>query len=103
MIIAIICPIRFKKEMMDKYVDLSMQGHIVLLPVDLEDSNQVLARDINEESLMQLHKDKIDLSDKVHVVNVGGYMGRGTYEEIGYATVKNKPIEYLEPINKEDN
>lgn len=104
MIITIISPIKFKKEIMDEYVARSLRGHIVLMPVDkndlflknldcLPDSEEEL-----EEILVELHKKKIDMADKVVVLNIGGYMGRGTLEEIGYATIKEKIIEYIEPI-----
>lgn len=95
MIIAIISPIRFKDEMMKVYTELSLAGDIVLLPVDLTDANLGNSEDEYKELLMQLHKTKIDMADIVCVVNVDGYMGRGTYEEIGYAYIKGKQINYL--------
>jgi hypothetical protein len=103
MIIAIIAPLRFKKEIMHEYVKLSLQGHIVLLPVDVNDMegfSNAYNEDAFSEELMQLHKEKIDMSGKCLVMNVHGYMGRGTYEEIGYATVKGIPIEYYEPLSR---
>lgn len=92
MIICIISPIRFKDAIMEQYNELSSDGHIVLFPV------VNAADDVTDEELMELHKKKIDWCDKVLVLNVGGYMGRGTYEEIGYAAVKGKPIEFLEEL-----
>lgn len=47
-------------------------------------------------ALDELHKRKIDLADRVFVLNVGGYIGSSTRSEIEYATRLNKPIEYLE-------
>lgn len=47
--------------------------------------------------LMQdIHKRKIDLSEGIVVINVGGYIGEHTREEINYAMDKNKKIIYLE-------
>lgn len=43
-----------------------------------------------------LHLRKIDLADRVYVLNVGGYIGESTRREIEYATKLGKPIEYLE-------
>lgn len=84
--------------MMNMYVDLSLHGDIVLLPVDLEASK--IDKSHWEDVLIKLHREKIDLADNVHVMNVDGYIGNRTYEEIGYATTKGKYITYLEPIKK---
>lgn len=45
-----------------------------------------------------LHLRKIDLADKVIVLNVGGYIGHSTRNEINYATSIGKSVEYLEPL-----
>lgn len=46
----------------------------------------------------ELHLRKIDLADRVYVMNVGGYIGEDTRAEIEYATANGKPVDYLEPI-----
>jgi nucleoside 2-deoxyribosyltransferase len=46
--------------------------------------------------LDELHLRKIDLADEVFILNVGGYIGKGTKREIGYALMTGKPISYLE-------
>lgn len=89
MIICLIGSIRNWDSILESYTKLSNMGNVVLLPV---------LKGENEELLMRLHKEKIDMSEKVFVVNKNGYMGRGTYEEIGYAVIKNKGIEFLEPV-----
>lgn len=53
-----------------------------------------------KEILDELHKRKIDLSDEVVVLNVGGYIGQSTMSELEYALEIGKPIKYLEPILK---
>ena len=45
----------------------------------------------------ELHKRKIDLCDEVFVLNVGGYIGESTRNEIEYANNIGKPVKYLEP------
>lgn len=47
-------------------------------------------------ALDELHKRKIDLADEVHVLNVGGYIGKSTRSEIAYAEATGKPITYLQ-------
>ena len=50
-----------------------------------------------KEHLDELHLHKIDIADKVMVINVGGYIGDSTRREIEYAKATGKPVEYLEP------
>lgn len=48
--------------------------------------------------LDEMHKQKIDMSDEVYVINVGGYIGESTKSEIEYAKAEGKKIDYLECI-----
>lgn len=52
-----------------------------------------------KDALDLLHKQKIDLADRVLVLNVGGYIGDSTRSEIEYAEWFDKPIDYLEAPN----
>ena len=55
--------------------------------------------EINNEiknMLDEMHKQKIDMSDEIYVINVGEYIGESTKSEIEYAKTKNKKISYLE-------
>lgn len=47
------------------------------------------------DNLDALHLRKIDLSDEVIVVDVGGYFGESTTKEIAYAKAAGKPVRYL--------
>ena len=47
------------------------------------------------EILDELHLRKIDLSDEVWVLDVGGYIGESTSNEIAYAKSLGKPITLL--------
>ena len=49
-----------------------------------------------KEQMDELHLRKIDLCDEVLVINVDGYVGESTKNEIEYAEKAGKPIEYLE-------
>lgn len=49
-----------------------------------------------KERLNALHLHKIDMCDRVHVINVGGYIGTGGADEIGYAQAHGKTVTYLE-------
>jgi hypothetical protein len=41
------------------------------------------------------HRKKIDLSDAIYVINVNGYIGDSTFNEIKYAKSKGKEVIYL--------
>ena len=41
-----------------------------------------------------LHLRKIDLADEILVLDIGGYIGRSTFNEIEYAIFNNKKIRY---------
>lgn len=49
--------------------------------------------------LDELHKRKIDLADRVLVLNVGGYIGESTCSEIAYARALNIPVDFLEEVS----
>ena len=38
------------------------------------------------------------MSDEIYVINVGGYIGESTKNEIEYAKTKGKKISYIESI-----
>jgi hypothetical protein len=48
-----------------------------------------------------LHKWKIMLADEVYIINVGGYLGESTRDEIRFAKLWKKPITYMEPMNED--
>ena len=52
--------------------------------------------------LDELHLRKIDLADRVLVLNVGGYIGDSTRKEIVYAESYAVPVDYLEPLKAEE-
>ena len=49
------------------------------------------------EALEVCHLKKIDISDAIYVVNINGYIGNHTRQEIEYATKLGKEIIYHEP------
>lgn len=91
-IVSIISPCKNKDEISSLVEVLSSIGLVALPPV----ITHTLDRKEYEEVLMSLHKVRIGMSDICIVLTTGGYMGRGTFEEIGFATVNNKHIVYLD-------
>lgn len=94
---------RFVQEMAILGWELEKEGKIILglhlLPpsyVGVAPDHQAEAEGVKDQ-MDELHLRKIDLADRVLVVNIGGYIGNSTQREIGYATAAGKPVAYLEP------
>ena len=97
-IITLCGSIKFKDEFMKVQEKLTLDGNIVFTPNFF---NNVRKEDIDEKMkkmLDEMHKQKIDMSDEVYVINFGGYIGESTKTEIEYAKAKGKKISYLESI-----
>lgn len=97
---------RFAEYFMIKRWELEKQGIITfginILPNNyFADGNAHGAEQENVKDILdELHKRKIDLSDEVFILNVGGYIGESTRSELDYAIKIGKPVKYLEPITK---
>lgn len=91
---------RFADEMSVANRDLTVAGVIVLAPgVFLRTEDREAGRSIPEEqkaALDALHLRKIDLADRVLVVNPGGYVGESTSREIAYARDTGKPVSFTD-------
>lgn len=87
---------------------LSLKGNIVIgLGMfghpDIPTGAKFLTSDGDEStnekrSLDELHLRKIDLSDEIFVVNVGGYIGSSTLSEITYARKQGKRVTFMFPL-----
>lgn len=56
---------------------------------------------VNEQELdniVQAHYKRIDISDAIYVVNIGGYIGNSVKNEIKYALDHSKEVIYHEKI-----
>lgn len=96
---------RFYEAFQQANYDLTMAGKIVLSvgfyphAKAQHGHGEGVGHDSAEKiALDELHKRKIDLADRVMVLNVGGYIGASTRSEIDYAEAYGKPIDYLEAI-----
>ncbi len=76
---------------------LSLEGHIVISVGLFGHSGDVEAMDEKTKAMLDdMHKRKIDLADEIFVINVDGYIGSSTRDEIRYALATGKAIQYLE-------
>lgn len=79
----------------------TLQGKIVLsvgVFGHSESGGQGALTDDTKSGLDELHLRKIDLADEVFVLNVGGYIGDSTRNEIAYARKIGKPVAYLKQV-----
>ena len=91
-IVCICGSMRFRDEMREAARELALAGVIVVAPAEADgpvDSDQKAA-------LGALHLRKIDLADRVLVVNPGGYVGESTSREIAYARAAGKPVSFTD-------
>lgn len=95
-VVTICGSMRFRDEMLLAAQKLSIQGYIVLAPfVTFVGEEQSSA---SKEMLDRMHFRKIDMSNCIFVVNVDGYIGASTQNEVDYARRGGKLILSLEPI-----
>lgn len=91
---------RFVNEMAAANRDLTFAGAIVLAPgVFVHAEEREAGRSVTDEqkaALDALHLRKIDLADRVLVVNPGGYIGESTSREIAYARDTGKPVSFTD-------
>lgn len=93
---------RFADELSAANRDLTLAGVIVVAPAVLPHAEDRQADEVitNEQktALDALHLRKIDLADRVLVVNPGGYIGESTNREIAYARATGKPVSFTDPV-----
>jgi hypothetical protein len=90
---------RFADEMLAANRDLTLEGVIVVAPgvfTHCEPNEKIT--DEQKAELGSLHLRKIDLADRVLVINPGGYIGDSTIREIAYAHATGKPVSFTDPI-----
>lgn len=100
-IITLCGSIRFKKEFLEIQEKLTLKENIVFTPNFF---NTIKKEEITletKEMLDKMHRQKIDISDEIYVINPGGYIGESTKSEIEYAKRKGKKVSYLENVDKE--
>ena len=77
-----------KNEMMKLAIDIQLNGDVALTPVFPVDDKKYNKEEL--DNLSNAHRKKIELSDEILVVDVNGYIGESTKNEIDYACKLNK-------------
>ena len=85
---------KFSKYFIEQQKRLTLEGKIVVSVGFFENDSEVITK---EQKIMldDMHKRKIDMSDRIFVINVGGYIGSSTRSEIDYALHTGKVVDYL--------
>ncbi len=89
---------RFKDQFLEAQKRLTLVGNIVI-SVGLfgHSGDDEVWTEGTKEMLDDMHKRKIDMADRIYVINVNGYIGSSTRSEIEYARKKGKQVLFLEP------
>lgn len=90
-IITLCGSMKFIKEFRKLEVILTRKDSLILSPV-FGEGVEISKEDA--ELFGKHHFRKIDLSDGIFVVDVGGYIGKSTKKEIEYAKSNNKKVRY---------
>ena len=95
-VITICGSLRFIEEIKFHSERLELEGYCVLgiIYPTREDKDDYTSEEIARLGVM--HKQKIEMSDAIFVVNVNNYIGSSTRSEIEYAEQCGKEIIYLE-------
>ncbi|MFF5626898.1 hypothetical protein [Microbacterium sp. LWH10-1.2] len=89
-IVCVCGSMRFAEEIRTVARELTLAGVIVLAPADADGPIPPAQKKI----LDVLHLRKIDLADRVVIVNPDGYIGDSTRNELAYASSANKPVSF---------
>ena len=85
----------FEQQVQEWHEKLAFAGHtvysMVVLPSQKGDNKDWYTPD-QKETLDLLHLSKIEESDAIFVVDVGGYIGESTKREIKWARMRNKTV-----------
>lgn len=95
MVITLCGSTKFKPQFEEMNRQLTLEGHVVLSVGVFGHFGDEITED-QKKKLDDIHKRKIDMSDAIYVINVGGYLGGSTLSEIEYARKHHKKIIYME-------
>lgn len=102
---------RFREAFLQTQKKLTLEGNIVISVGLFGHSGDTEVWEGMDEGTMtatkamldDMHLRKIDMSDEIFVINVGGYIGESTRKEIAYAEACGKPVRYLESEMEKTN
>jgi len=96
-VITICGSMKFVPKIKEETERLTLEGNCVLSIIYGTKENEAYSEEFCE-LFDRMHLQRIEMSDAIYVVNVDGYVGNATKEEIDYAKSLDKEILSLEPI-----
>ena len=97
-VITICGSMRYSKEMMKIAEELELkEGYPGVQCVYNIDGQRY--EGVDASILDKIHRKKIDISDAIYVVNIDGYIGNSTRNEIEYAKNNGKEVIYHEKVD----
>ena len=97
-IVCLCGPVKFTEEYRQAIIAETLAGRIVVYTPDVRAELEAMPPQEREAAIAKLRADhlrKIDLADRVLVLNAGGYVGESTLLEIEHAASLGKPVSYL--------
>lgn len=86
---------KFKEQFEQANRYLTLQGNIVISLAFFEQSEGIEITKEQAELFAKIHLRKIEMSDEIFVIDVEGYIGSSTKNEIEYAIKNGKTIRYF--------
>ena len=96
MIVTLCGSTKFKDEFEATAKKLALEGHTVLSVNMFAHADNIELTTEQKIMLDNEHKEKINVSDAIFVINKDGYIGESTYSEIDWANRMKKQIFFLE-------
>lgn len=94
---------RFKEQFMKVAEQLGLEGKLVFTVARFSHAENREPTPEIKERLDQLHLRKIDVSDSIYVIDVDGYVGESTRNEIKRAIEQEKTVYWYSRGGKEDD
>jgi hypothetical protein len=86
---------RFKRAWLEWNARLTLAGNVVFSVAMWSHDVRIEPTEEQKITLDEIHKAKIDRSNEIFVLDVGGYIGSSTRSEIEHAERTGKPVRYL--------
>lgn len=88
---------RFKDDFLKAQESLTLAGKLVISLGFFEHAEGRAITPETEALLADIHRQRIDMSDSIFVINRDDYIGKSTASEIAYATAAGKGVTFMFP------
>ena len=88
---------RFKEDFLKAQEALTLAGKLVISLGFFEHAEGKTITPETEALLADIHRQRIDMSDSIFVINRDDYIGKSTASEIAYARAAGKSVSFMFP------